>query len=1056
VATAATLGIQELKAQPTPVKPTPAIDGAVVQLAPAIAQVELPPTVTEAVEPPAPEGAVAPELSPDAIALSPDAPTANVDPAPVTSDLEENQAQTPVTAIASTPQRVQGRVNLGYSSSGGGYDGFGRLEFFAPLYQQPAENVVFAEGKLLIDNDVNFGGNLRVGYRQVLNNQGQTLGGYIGVDRRDTGNRGMHQIGVGVETVGELWSVRANGYIPVGDTRDQVGRTFTNANFAGNRLLYDANDIYESALGGFDLEAGSRLAQWQNVGNLYGYIGPYFLTGEGADDTWGIRSRLAMEINSGLNLGVGVQHDDLFGTNAVFSITASVPNGPNRPQRETPDAQAVALANLSQPVARTEAIVVDVQQETQSNQVAINPATNQPYFFIHVQTGGTGTGTIESPYGFGDFATATASAGTDGNFVVYANETQPTNIGRFSVPANVQVLSTGPVEIVPLLDQGIRTAPIQLPGSGKGAAFYPNITGQATLNAGSRLSGFDFVNAGLNFTGTGGGANVVRPPISTSCVPISNSLTLVENVTISTTQNDAAGNGVEVDNDPNVVICNSTITTAGEFAAGVRVANDGAATLLNNTITTTGGNARGVIAQDDGQVTLTNNTITTTTNPSATLAVGVEAFNNGRVTINSCQSITTSGNRSYGVYAYDNGSVDIENCTITTSGLASPAILLERDAEARIANVTVSTTGNASPGIEVFDAQRVEVVNSTITTADEIAHGVLVRNDGAVTLLNNTITTTGNNARGVLAQDGGQVTLTNDAITTTGQGSAYGVEASNNGRVTINSCQSITTSGDTAFGIRASNNGSVDVENCTITTSGAQANAIKLDDDTNIRIANNTLSTTGLQAGAINISNAQVIEIINNTISTTGNQSAVFIAPSTGTLNQLTITDNTIDSNASSVSIAPSGGVIDNITLSNNNFTSGPGGFTVQINDANGGRFGSFINISDNSLTAQSTLAGASTVILAFGGNPVLTVTNNTLTAAGNNLGFDIFSSLAAGNAVCVSQFSGNIAAGGRQTFFFDGVQAVDPSGDNQLPTVQANNTGTVRAFSTVPVPACP
>jgi hypothetical protein len=300
------------------------------------------------------------------------------------------------------------------------------------------------------------------------------------------------------------------------------------------------------------------------------------------------------------------------------------------------------------------------------------------------------------------------------------------------------VISTGPEQFLPVLDQGAGSL-LQLPGSGKGTAFFPNIVGTATLGAGSSLDGFDFnsgSNVSIRFSGSGTAANTSRVVSmtmtpdggATSCIQGTSAATLVENVNINVSQNGIAG--IEVDNDPNVVICNSTVTTAGSNSPGIRTLNDGQVTLINNTVTTTGDTSPGVVANDDGDVTIT-----------------------------SCKSITTSGANSPGISASNDGSVDIENCTITTNGPDSPGIELNQDRNVIIANNTITTTAGAFgvllqdiTGTALISGNTINISGADLNQGSGIEFRFGSNTAVSPTITGNTITTAESGDKGIRFQ----------------------------------------------------------------------------------------------------------------------------------------------------------------------------------------------------------------------------------------------------------------------------------------------------------------
>jgi trimeric autotransporter adhesin len=401
----------------------------------------------------------------------------------------------------------------------------GQVETFVPLGQVPGRSIIFGEAKLNLDEHV--GGNLRLGYRQYLSGANRIVGGYFGYDHRSTGAANFGQLGLGFEILGDVWDLRLNGYVPVGSTRQQVGRSATpwvttgtgglintgNMAFRGNALqeIWQQNDrsdraittVHQAALGGVELEGGAKLLRFQNGGDLRAYAGVYSLSGQGADSTIGWKLRLAAKPANGLTMGLGVQSDGIFGTNVLFNIGYGWPNALPKGKR---DPLADVLARLGDGVERRDRIAIDrqVNRFTES-QVAINeqfvpltnPATGKPWFFNHVIAGGTGVGngTAESPFNATNIQSLLDGTPQDGNGIVYiAKGTGP--LAGFMVPGGIQVLSQGPVQSILTEQRG--DTPVILLNSGQGFGANLVVIGDETVvrvasnsNFKTVLSGFD-------------------------------------------------------------------------------------------------------------------------------------------------------------------------------------------------------------------------------------------------------------------------------------------------------------------------------------------------------------------------------------------------------------------------------------------------------------------------------------------------------------------------------------------------------------------------------------
>jgi trimeric autotransporter adhesin len=414
---------------------------------------------------------------------------------------------------------VKPQLKLRYSTDGSDIKsrGLGQVETFVPFSQDPGKSITFGEAKLNLDGHI--GGNLRLGYRRYLPSSNRILGGYLGYDNRSTGLANFSQLGLGFETLGDVWDLRVNGYLPVGSSRQQTSRSATpwvttgsglvsqGLQFQGNVLqeLWQQNDrsdrqittVHEASLGGVEIEGGARLLRLANGGDVRAYGGIYSLSGDHSDSTIGYKFRIAAKPVGGLTMGLGVQHDAIFGTNMLFNIGFGWPNALPKGKANP---KADVLARMGDGVERRDRIAVDRQIEQRAETETVisqqlitlnNPETGQPWFFNHVLAGGdnsvVGNGTAESPFITTDIQPILSDntlTPKDGSGVVYvAKGDSP--LSGFSVPGGVQVLSKG---LVQQLANGM-----QLPGSGSG--INPIVLGTVTVGSNPSfktvLSGFD-------------------------------------------------------------------------------------------------------------------------------------------------------------------------------------------------------------------------------------------------------------------------------------------------------------------------------------------------------------------------------------------------------------------------------------------------------------------------------------------------------------------------------------------------------------------------------------
>lgn len=355
-------------------------------------------------------------------------------------------------------------VGVNFETTGGMRD-FGSLEGFLPLGQVPGQQIWFLQGRARLDTAGFLGSNLMLGYRTLGGDRASLTGGYVGIDTQAHGGGTFYQAGAGLEHIVNGWELRGNVYWPLGDR--STATTLTSAPFfEGNQLLLPTTRQF--AMAGGDVSVGGAIATLGSLGTLNAYGGLYYYSPADQPGFFGGRAWLTASPLEGLNLRLGLQYDDYFGANVLLQTGFSWGGS-------GPRSAATGLA-LGQPIQRTMGITLGTEAQVQA---AIDPDTNQVYWFYHVQPGSTaaGDGTAADPYGAIDPALGVAINGDR----VYV---QPGSLaGGFTIPTGVQVLSVGPVQ--PLRTQ---VGTLALPGSGSG--LLPYVPGTVTMGNDSLLSGF--------------------------------------------------------------------------------------------------------------------------------------------------------------------------------------------------------------------------------------------------------------------------------------------------------------------------------------------------------------------------------------------------------------------------------------------------------------------------------------------------------------------------------------------------------------------------------------
>ncbi|MEL6232377.1 MAG: right-handed parallel beta-helix repeat-containing protein [Cyanobacteria bacterium J06627_3] len=500
----------------------------------------------------------------------------------------------------STNLEVPARFGI---NAGTATNGFGEtigIHGFVPLDQKPGEAVTFLEGRLqLNDEDPSF--SLNVGHRGYDSEHNRIRGGYVGVDGRSTGDSTFFQLASGYERIDDDWEFRLNGYLPVGERTNTIQsinpELQTSSGFQGNQLVLsairDGQRILqqEDALGGFDAEIGTELADW-NGGELMGYAGGYLLSGE--ESSLGGQIRLAANFESNFNAGLSLQHDGLFGTTVALSVSATWPN--TRFQDEDEDAfqdEFEVPIRLRDSIARRQNVAINDISESETiyeeqTEPLRNPQEEDNYRFIHVALGGAaGDGTYENPFATVEDAIALintdADTYSDGNTIVYVDgeNAATSTISGFTVPDRVRVLSQGPEQIIAGMEfPGFPTTATRLPFSTiqnfNVSADDPNANGITVSLPDS--------NDGVFPTITGGTADLVTLGNNTVLAGFQISGAAQHGVTASTVDNVELRNNLISDSTGSGIFLNNV---GGSVVLFDNVVNNSAdrGVLIENTLT---------------------------------------------------------------------------------------------------------------------------------------------------------------------------------------------------------------------------------------------------------------------------------------------------------------------------------------------------------------------------------------------------------------------------------------------------------------------------------------
>jgi len=663
-------------------------------------------------------------------------PTTAQQPQPTNFQSAQNNTQAQNTTTTSqNPPRFQTRAGVRYTSEGAGYeDGFTSFEGFFPITQTPGSNLTFAEGRFLLQNNSAIGFNALVGYRHFSESQDRVYGGYLAYDYRETGNNTFNQIGLGFETLANDFDLRINSYIPVGQTRQLVSSQNAGLSFSGNSLVFNTLQRFEAAAFVIDAEVGRELVPLGRSGSLRGYAGLYLVGAQGSPSVLGVKGRVEVLPTDSFNLGLSVQNDDLFDTRVVFSVGVNFPG--SAPRGGTPISRN--YNRMGESVVRNSAIVVadsNIEGQTVNvTQQAINAATGQPYRFLHVIAGGTGTaGTVEQP--FGTVQAALAAAGN--RDVVYIRGSGVETANALIVPPGVNILTNRLVTQTP--DPVVQVGgPVNLPVNPvplePGAVYTINANSISTLQN-STVIGPNFNIAVVTL----GNNSTVSDVTTTNSIAIAGNNSTVARAII----NNPAGPGIQANGVNNLTLQNNTINNPQ--GVGINLINTtGNVNVTGNTVNGTAGvNSGFVLNNNAGNVNLNlaNNSFNNTGSNGIVVSLTGTAVGNANIT-----NSNASGNATFGLFLQAastaqltfnvaNGSYTNNGTAPTTGGGIS---VLALDSSQINGTITGTTTSNNINGIGIqagnTSSLRVLIENSTTTNNNQggIAVGTFNNADAKV------------------------------------------------------------------------------------------------------------------------------------------------------------------------------------------------------------------------------------------------------------------------------------------------------------------------------------
>ncbi|QDU97157.1 hypothetical protein Pla8534_50020 [Lignipirellula cremea] len=268
-------------------------------------------------------------------------------------------------------------------------EGYGWSQAFMPLFQTPGMNLTYVDVQALkyFQQTDAFGYNAALGHRWFNVARQRVYGVYASYDYQNTGDFDFNQVSFGFESLGQLWDVRANGYLVLGDQEQLV--SVENLQYQQNNLVGTAN--YLDAYSGFDAEIGRNLTPKYPFAALRIFAGVYGFYASNGDDLIGARGRVEATLWDRVIVGGSIQCDPEYNTTANGTISILFGGGGSG-QCDCP----TIASRLGDPLHKNRHVVLGDRQE---NFVALNPTDNQPLQFLHIDSNAAagGTGTFEAP-----------------------------------------------------------------------------------------------------------------------------------------------------------------------------------------------------------------------------------------------------------------------------------------------------------------------------------------------------------------------------------------------------------------------------------------------------------------------------------------------------------------------------------------------------------------------------------------------------------------------------------------------------------------------------------
>lgn len=356
-------------------------------------------------------------------------------------------------------------------------------------------------------DDGKYAANGGIGLRYV-DTRTRVWGANLFYDYRYTHKRCYNQVGLGIESLGDIWDFRFNAYLPVGHKKT-AKYDYNFAGFQGNYAYLSHRQ--ELAMRGLDAEVGATIATYDAL-SLYAAAGPYYFA-DSARNTVGGKARAALNCWDYVDLEVSGSYDHLFKGIVQGMVSINIPLGPCIRVTNTSSCYCDKAVTLFQkalrPVERQEIIVVERKK---SQSVARDRNTGSPLNFVFVDNTSTDSmGTYGNPYA----TLAAAQKGSKPNDTLYVYAGDGTDNGQ----AHGIVLKNNQALWGASIDHTLQTTKgaFVIPAESSGLPLITNVSSTAvTLANNNEISG---IHIGDSLTGILGN-NTVNANINNNLMTV--------------------------------------------------------------------------------------------------------------------------------------------------------------------------------------------------------------------------------------------------------------------------------------------------------------------------------------------------------------------------------------------------------------------------------------------------------------------------------------------------------------------------------------------------------